>query len=72
MALLRTVFKPVMAALENSLRDYPEQAARLARWEASWVFRALAFVLDLATSIKLHLVTPPPSTPGKTPAPRQP
>lgn len=67
MALLRTVFKPVMTALETGLANQPEEAARLAQIERSWAFRGVAFALDLATSIKLHLVTPPPSSPGSAP-----
>lgn len=64
MALLRTIFKPVMAALESALADHPTQAARLNQFERSMAYRALAFVLDLATSIKLHLITPPPGSGG--------
>lgn len=64
MAMLRTVFKPIMAALEAALADHPTQGARLIQIERSTAFRAAAFVLDLLTSIKLHLVTPPPNHPG--------
>ncbi len=67
MALLRTIFKPVMAALESALADHPTQAARLNQFERSMAFRALAFALDLATSIKLHLITPPPLSGGTNP-----
>jgi hypothetical protein len=67
MALLRTIFKPAMAALESALADHPTQAARLNQFERSMAFRALAFVLDLATSIKLHLITPPPASGSTNP-----
>ena len=67
MAVLRTVFKPVMAALEAAVASNPNQAARLLQFERSTAFRAAAFVLDLLTSIKLHLVTPPPTQPGTQP-----
>lgn len=66
MAMLRTVFKPMMAALEMALADHPTQGARLMQIERSTAFRAAAFVIDLLTSIKLHLVTPPPNHPGTT------
>ncbi len=69
MAVLRTLFKPIMAALEAAVADNPTQAVRLLQFERSTAFRAVAFVLDLLTSIKLHLVTPPPAHPGTNPTP---
>lgn len=56
--MLRLVFKPVMAFLHERVQSSPDKAddERLAKTEASWWFRALAFVLDYTASIKL----PPP------------
>ena len=52
---LRIVFKPIMLALENYVRQTPTVAddERLAKFEAGIIYKALAFLLDFAASIKL-------------------
>jgi hypothetical protein len=60
MASLRAVFKPLMTALEAALGP-GAASARLASLDNGVVGRAAAFLLDLAASVKLHLVLPPPS-----------
>ena len=59
---LRILFKPVMLAIENYVKQTPGTAddERLARFEAGPIYKAIAFVLDLGASIKLPLITPPP------------
>jgi hypothetical protein len=57
---LRVLFKPVMLAIESYVKQTPGEAddARIAKFEAGVVYKAIAFVLDFGASIKLPLVTP--------------
>ena len=58
---LRILFKPVMLAIENYVKQTPSAADddRLAKFEAGPIYKVIAFVLDLGASIKLPLITPP-------------
>jgi len=58
---LRILFKPVMLALENYVRQTPSpnDDERLAKFEAGPVYKIIAFLLDFGASIKLPLVSPP-------------
>jgi hypothetical protein len=57
---LRVLFKPVMLAIESYVQQTPGEAddARIAKFEASVLYKAIAFVLDFGASIKLPLVAP--------------
>jgi hypothetical protein len=57
---LRLLFKPVMLALENYVKQTasPDDDARLAKFEAGPIYRVISFILDLGASIKLPLITP--------------
>ena len=56
---LRILFKPIMLALENALKNDPEKLATIQRFEASAVYKTIATLLDVTASIKLPLVKPP-------------
>ncbi len=58
---LRIVFKPVMLALENYVKQTPGTIddERLAKFEAGPIYKIIAFLLDLGASVKLPLITPP-------------
>jgi len=58
---LRLLFKPVMLAIENYVKQTPSTAddERLAKFEAGPIYKIIAFLLDLGASIKLPLITPP-------------
>src|SRR5205814_2759778 len=58
---LRILFKPVMLAIENYVKQTPSATDddRLAKFEAGPIYKIIAFVLDLGASIKLPLITPP-------------
>ena len=57
---LRLLFKPIMLALENYVHQTPGTSDddRLARFEASPVYKVIEFILDVGASIKLPLVAP--------------
>jgi hypothetical protein len=57
---LRVLFKPVMLAIESYVKQTPGEAddARIAKFEGSSLYQAIAFVLDFGASIKLPLVAP--------------
>ena len=52
---LRILFKPVMLAIEKYVKETPspEDDARIARFEAGPIYKAIGFVLDFGASIKL-------------------
>ena len=52
---LRILFKPLMLALENYVRQTPTPTddARLAKFEAGTIYKLIAFLVDLGASIKL-------------------
>jgi hypothetical protein len=58
---LRILFKPIMLALENYVRQTPrpEDDARLAKFEAGWIYKTIAVLLDFGASIKLPSAKPP-------------
>ena len=56
---LRILFKPVMLALENTLKNDPAKYAAIQKFEAGPLYKTIATVLDLGASIKLPLVKPP-------------
>jgi hypothetical protein len=62
---LRLVFKPVMVAIENYVKQTPNPAddARIAKFEAGPVYKLVAFVLDFGASIKLPAIVAPPANP---------
>src|SRR4051812_34244539 len=57
---LRLLFKPVMLALENYVKQTasPNDDERLAKFEAGPVYKVISFALDLGASIKLPLIAP--------------
>ena len=57
---LRLLFKPVMLALENYVRQTatPNDDERLTKFEAGPVYKVISFALDLGASIKLPLIAP--------------
>lgn len=56
MGILRTLFKPVMLAIENVVANDPEKAKALADFEGGTIFKIISFVLDFGASIKLKTV----------------
>ena len=64
---LRILFKPVMLAIENYVKQTPSASddERLAKFEAGPIYKVVAFILDLGASIKLPLITPPPRDPNE-------
>ena len=58
---LRILFKPVMLAIENYVKQTPSATDddRLAKFEAGPIYKIIAFLLDLGASIKLPLINPP-------------
>jgi hypothetical protein len=68
---LRILFKPVMLAIEKYVRETPgtEDDARIARFEASPIYRIIGFLLDFGASIKLPLIAPPGDQPDQRPKP---
>jgi len=55
---LRIVFKPLMLAIENFVKQTasPTADAKLAKFEAGPIYKAICVALDLGASIKLPLV----------------
>ena len=62
---LRILFKPIMLAIDNYVRQTPSPAddARVARFETGWLYKLIAFLLDFTASIKLPNTQPPPQNP---------
>lgn len=56
--VLRTVFKPIMAAIEAGVQASGSDKAKatLAQVEASKPYKVLVFVIDYLTSVKLPVV----------------
>jgi hypothetical protein len=57
-SVLRTVFKPIMAAIEAGVQASGSDKAKtiLTQVEASKPYRVIAFVVDYLTSVKLPVV----------------
>ena len=58
MGALRLIFKPIMMALENYVANTPSDTddQKLAKFEASPIYRGLSHLLDYVGSVKLPTV----------------
>lgn len=67
--VLRTVFKPIMAVIESGVKasGNARALAVLNSLEASKVYKAVCFVVDYLTSIKLPVVQASVTNPTATP-----